>query len=60
MTNLITQADFYKLPEVIACGEIQKYNPYGSKEHKGAHDTLGALMTSYIGEAKAVKHLGEY
>lgn len=39
----MNQQEFYKLPEVREQIEIQKSNPYGSKEHKSAYFRIGGI-----------------
>lgn len=33
----ISQREFYELPEIKACIEAQKANPFGSEPHRNAH-----------------------
>lgn len=42
----MNQSEFYALPEVIEQLNIQKNNPYGSIEHKAAHDKIGEIAKS--------------
>ncbi len=39
----MNQLEFYSLPEVLHQIEVQKKNPYGSKEHKEAFDEIGKI-----------------
>ncbi len=44
---VIAMCDFFALPEVIACQEIQKRNPYRSPAHRKAHDDAKAIASRY-------------
>jgi hypothetical protein len=46
-SQTITQSDFFALPQVIALQEIQKRNPYGSAQHRKAHDDIVAIASSH-------------
>lgn len=47
MNTTITMRDFFLLPEVIACQEIQKRNPHGSQAHRGAYEKLLSIARAY-------------
>ncbi len=58
----IAMSDFFKLPEIVACQEIQKRNPYRSAMHRKAHDDAKAIASKYSddkGVCCAV-HFGDY
>jgi len=58
--NTITCEEFWNLPEVIEAQNIQKKNPYGSKEHREADETMLAICAEYMGKEFALEYFGEY
>jgi len=43
----ITQKDFYSLPAIQEQLNIQKTNPYGSAEHRGAHEKIISIAIDF-------------
>ena len=43
----MTQQEFYNLPEIKECLDIQKRNQYGSKEHKDAYHKIAIIADKY-------------
>lgn len=40
-------SDFFALPEIVACQQIQMRNPYGSPAHRKAHDVAKEIAAKY-------------
>jgi len=43
----MTQQEFYNLPEVITCLDIQKQNPYGSDKHRQAYFAIAEIAKKH-------------
>jgi hypothetical protein len=56
----ITCAEFWALPEIIAAQNVQKANPYGSKEHREADEEMITICAEYMGKDFALEYFGEY
>jgi hypothetical protein len=56
----ITCAEFWALPAVIAALNVQKANPYGSKEHREADEEMITICAEVMGRDCALEYFGEY
>ena len=57
----MNQQEFYELPEVKAKLDIQKQNPYGSKEHKEAYLAIEKIADLHdVGDEYRKSGGGEY
>lgn len=58
----MSQKEFWNLPQVKQCQEVQKANPYGSSAHKAAFTQITELLVSEAGfsQKDAIEYMGEY
>ncbi len=56
----ITQKEFWNLPFVKECQDIQKTNPYGSKAHRQADLDMKAKLAEFMGNDFAENYFGQY
>ena len=56
----MTQKEFWNLPFVKNCQNIQKQNPYGSKLHRQADLDMKAKCAEIMGKEFAENYFGEY
>jgi hypothetical protein len=56
----MTQKEFWNLPFIKSCQNIQKQNPYGSKLHRQADLDMKAKCAEIMGKEFAENYFGEY
>lgn len=59
-TSKMTCAEFWALPEIVEAQNVQKANPYGSKEHREADEKMFQICAEHMGKKFAIEYFGEY
>ena len=60
MKTVLSQSEFWNLPEVKKQQDIQKINPFGSDKHKSAFYEIKRILADANGSDFAEDYMGDY